>query len=216
MLEYRNTPDRDKGRSPAQVLYGRQLRDFIPVQPGKYKPRAEWLLTMDQWEHALARRHLAKGKELAQGTKDHGPLVPGTVVMVQNQVGKSALKWDKSGVVLADRGNSQYLIKLDGSGRTTLRNRAFLKRVTPFRGREELRTGVSQDLKRGQYLAPADLDGTGAPDTSAVGPTAERSARTQEPEAGVREGDSKKDSDDAQPPVRRSQRQVHRPEKYSK
>ena len=148
LLEYRNTPDRDTGRSPAQVLYGRQMRDFIPVAPGKYKPRAEWLLTMDQREKALAKRHLAKGLELAQGTKDHVPLVPGTVVMVQNQVGKSALKWDKSGVVVADRGNSQYLVKLDGSGRTTLRNRAFLKRVTPFRGRLELDSANNQELQR--------------------------------------------------------------------
>ena len=67
------------------------MGDFILVKPGKYKPRAEWLLTMDQRERALAERHRAKGLELAQGTKDHGPLVLGMVVMVQNQVGKSAL-----------------------------------------------------------------------------------------------------------------------------
>ena len=59
ILEYRNTPDRDTGRSPAQVVYGRQLRDFVPVQPGKYRPRAEWLLTMEQRELALAKRHRA-------------------------------------------------------------------------------------------------------------------------------------------------------------
>ena len=132
LLEYRNTPDRDTGRSPAQVVFGRQVRDFLPVAPGKYKPRADWLLTQEQREKALARRHRDKGAELARGTQDHLPLEPGTVVMVQNQVGRSANKWDKSGVVVAERGNSQYQVKLDGSGRVTLRNRAFLKRIVPF------------------------------------------------------------------------------------
>ena len=109
----------------------------MPVQPGKYRPKAEWLLTMEQREKALARRHRAKGEELVRGTKDHTPLVPGTVVLVQNQVGPSANKWDKSGLVVADCGNSQYRVKLDGSGRITLRNRAFLKRIVPFQGRVE-------------------------------------------------------------------------------
>ena len=135
ILEYRNTPDHDTGRSPAQVVYGRQLRDFVPVQAGKYRPRAEWLLTMEQRELALAKRHRAKGEELSRGTKDHTPLTPGTVVLVQNQVGPSKDKWDKSGLVVADCGNSQYRVKLDGSGRITLRNRAFLKRIVPFQGR---------------------------------------------------------------------------------
>ena len=65
ILEYRNTPDRDTGRSPAQVVFGRLLWDFVPVQPDMYKPRAEWLLTRDQREQALAKRHLQKGVDLA-------------------------------------------------------------------------------------------------------------------------------------------------------
>ena len=226
LLEYRNTPDRDTGRSPAQVLYGRQLRDFIPVAPGKYRPRAEWLLTMDQREKALAKRHLAKGLELAQGTKDHVPLVPGTVVMVQNQVGKSALKWDKSGVVVADKGYSQYLVKLDGSGRTTLRNRAFLKRVTPFRGRFELEsTTTSQDLQRKTFYKPkvlakeggvvvdpaeviqdevVDEPGPVRDETGEVALENQRETAREEVQLGVR-----------CPAGRRSQRDVWRPAKYS-
>ena len=94
-------------------------------------------MTMEQRELALAKRHRAKGEELARGTKEHTPLAPGTVVLVQNQVGPSANRWDKSGLVVADCGNSQYRVKLDGSGRITLRNRAFLKRIVPFQGREE-------------------------------------------------------------------------------
>ena len=39
LLNYRNTPDRDTGRSPAQVVFGRILRDKIPVAKGGYMPR---------------------------------------------------------------------------------------------------------------------------------------------------------------------------------
>ena len=152
LLEYRNTPDRDTGRSPAQVVFGRQVRDFIPVKPGKYEPRPEWLMSQDQREKALARRHRDKGAELARNTRDHLPLEPGTVVLVQNQVGKSAKRWDKSGVVLSDKGHSQYQIKLDGSGRVTLRNRAFLKRIVPFSTAEETSKGAGPvQLDRGVY-----------------------------------------------------------------
>ena len=41
ILQYRNTPDRDIGMSPAQLLYGRQLRDFLPGKPQDYV-RPKW------------------------------------------------------------------------------------------------------------------------------------------------------------------------------
>ena len=34
MLRYRNTPDRDAGLSPAQMISGRTIKDFIPILPG--------------------------------------------------------------------------------------------------------------------------------------------------------------------------------------
>ena len=60
------------------------------------------------------------------------PLQIGNVVQVQNQRGKDPLKWDRSGTVVECHGNQQYSIKMDGSGRVTLRNRRFLRKIEPF------------------------------------------------------------------------------------
>ena len=48
LLQYRNTPDPDTGLSPAEVIFGRQIRDFTPVLPGKYRPRDGWLRTLER------------------------------------------------------------------------------------------------------------------------------------------------------------------------
>ena len=52
--------------------------------------------------------------------------------MVQNQKGNDPLRWDKSGTVVESLGDQQYNIKMDGSGRLSLRNRQFLRRIEPF------------------------------------------------------------------------------------
>ena len=50
---------------------------------------------------------------------------------VQNQVGPHPTKWDKTGVVVEVKQFDQYVIKIDGSGRTSLRNRKFLRKFEP-------------------------------------------------------------------------------------
>ena len=41
LLNYRNTPDRDTGLSPSQILYARLLNDSIPTDPSNLKLRPE-------------------------------------------------------------------------------------------------------------------------------------------------------------------------------
>ena len=53
------------------------------------------------------------------------------IVLVQNQAGRRGKKWDRSCVVVEILDHGQYRIKVDGSGRTTLRNRGFLRPITP-------------------------------------------------------------------------------------
>ena len=56
MLQYRNTPHPDTRLSPAQVIFGRAIRDFVPVLPYKYEPRQEWGFLQEDRERALAKR----------------------------------------------------------------------------------------------------------------------------------------------------------------
>ena len=132
LLCHRTTPDRDTGLSPAQVVFGRVIRDFLPVLPQQYKPRPEWTLSMEQRELALARRHAKQGAVLSEHTKALKPLKVGDTVLIQNQTGPKPNKWDKTGMVVEKMMNDQYRIKTDGSGRVTLRNRRFLRPFTPY------------------------------------------------------------------------------------
>ena len=56
LLQYRNTPIKDIGLSPAQLLYGRTLRDYIPTLAEAHKIRPEWCMVADDRERPLAKR----------------------------------------------------------------------------------------------------------------------------------------------------------------
>ncbi len=49
--------------------------------------------------------------------------------MIQNQHGPKPTKWNRSGVIVEVRDFDKYIVKVDGSGRLTLRNRKFLKKL---------------------------------------------------------------------------------------
>ena len=132
ILQYRNTPDPETGFSPAEVLFGRQIRDFTPVLPGLYKPRDEWRQTMEMRERLLSRRHVKDHERWTEHTRSLPPLKVGDHVFIQNQVGNHPKKWDKSGLIVEVKQHHQYVVKTDGSGIPTLRNRQFLRKFTPY------------------------------------------------------------------------------------
>ena len=132
ILQYRNTPDRETGVSPAKCLFGRPIRDFIPILPGKYEPHPTWRETLQAREEALRTRHTKMAERLSEHTRQLPPLKVGDHVRLQNQTGPHPKKWDKTGLVVEVRQFDQYVIRVDGSGRVTLRNRKFLRKFMPI------------------------------------------------------------------------------------
>ena len=133
MLQYRNTPQPDTRMSPAQVVYGRHMRDFIPVVNDKYEPKQEWGMIREYRERALARRLDRDGARLEEHTKKLGPVPVGGAVAVQNQTGRFPKKWDKTGVVVENKDHDKVCVRLDGSRRLTTRNRRFVRRIVSTR-----------------------------------------------------------------------------------
>ena len=131
VLQYRNTPDHVTKVSPAECVFGRSIKDFIPVLPGKYKPHPTWQSTLAAREEALRNRHMKTAEYWSEHTRTRPPLRVGDTVRLQNQTGPNPRKWDKTGVVIEVRQHDQYVIRVDGSGRVTLRNRKFLKNYEP-------------------------------------------------------------------------------------
>ena len=80
--------------------------------------------------------------DLSEHTKVLLVLEPGVVVQVQNQTGQFARKWDLSGTVVERLGYDSYLVRMDGSGRMTKRNRRFLR---PIKLYTDLQKGSDRD-----------------------------------------------------------------------
>ena len=133
MLIYRNAIDPDTKASPAMIVFGRQIRDPIPVVMGRYCPHPTWSETLDHREKALAKRHSREREKWEQHTKTLPALRVGDRVYVQNQVGNHPRRWERTGTVVEVRQFHQYVIKVDGSGRLTLRNRQYLRKFIPFK-----------------------------------------------------------------------------------
>ena len=131
----RNTPDPTCKLSPAEVVFGRRLRDTMPrinrnsniffnkqIQP-------TWTEAWEQKELALRTRYQGCQARLTEHSKSLPGLLVGDRVMIQNQSGNKPTKWDRSGVIVEIRDFYKYIVKVDGSGRLLLRNRRFLKKL---------------------------------------------------------------------------------------
>ena len=126
VLQYRNTPIQGVGLSPAQLLLHRQLRDCLPAHPSLYKPHKDWVTAGFQREALFSKRNAQLELDYNQGTKQLAPLRARERVALQDHVSK---RWTRTGSVVEVLPNRQYKVKMDGSGRVTLRNRRFLKKT---------------------------------------------------------------------------------------
>ena len=146
MLQYRNTPDPNTKLSPAMCVFGRPIKDFIPVLPGRYQPHPTWKDTLHRREEALRNRHMKAAERWSEHTRRLPPLKVGNLVRIQNQTGPHPNKWDKTGTIIEVRQFNQYVIRVDGSGRITLRNRKFLRQYLPVKTPIP-KLSITEDLK---------------------------------------------------------------------
>ena len=136
LLQLRNTPDRDCNLSPAEVLFGHQLKDAMP-KLDKSVPifdspqvHVNWRDAWQSKEKAIRIRTVKTCERLDQNSKDLPPLREGDMVFIQNQnqaYGKPK-KWDREGTIVEVGDNNQYRVRVHGTGRLTLRNRRFLRK----------------------------------------------------------------------------------------
>ena len=134
ILQFRNTPDPQNGISPSEVVFGRPLRDVLPVKPGTQifengEVRPVWKEIWKRREDTLKARFGRQTEALRAKTRDLPPLSLGDMCRIQNQTGRFASRWDRTGQVVQVGENDQYVIKVGGSGRLTLRNRKHLRKV---------------------------------------------------------------------------------------
>ena len=88
LLAYRNTPMQGIGLSPAQIIFGRRLKDTLPFAPGRDGIHKEWRITANDREKALSKRHAMNVERLNEHVKKLKDLKVGQSVAVQNQEGK--------------------------------------------------------------------------------------------------------------------------------
>ena len=128
LLQYRNTPIQHIGLSPAQILFHRNLRDSIPVDPMKLRPNKYWITAAATRETAFKKRNEDMASRYNRTTRILLPLHTGVDVLVQDPTNKK--RWNRSGTIVEVDGR-KYTIKMHGSGRIVTRNRKFIK---PFPG----------------------------------------------------------------------------------
>ena len=104
-LQQRNTPDRDCALSPAEVLFGRTLKDSLP-RLDKSRMIFDNGQIHEQWHQAWAAKESALKSRLVRNceklhihSKELEPLREGDSVFIQNQdlATKRSTKWDKQG-----------------------------------------------------------------------------------------------------------------------
>ena len=132
------------GLSPAQLLLHRQIRDHIPADPSHYQLHSDWILSAEERERRTAGRDQTLCDAYNTTAHPLEPLNVQTPVMIQTKG-----RWDKSGRIVEVLEHRQYRVRVNGSGRVTIRNRRFLRPVS-----ESISTASSSPTPSPSELGP--------------------------------------------------------------
>lgn len=146
---YSNTgtrPIREQNFLQQNVYSDDQSRTLFLSYQDVTNPTTTWQDTLAAREEALRNRHMKTAERWMEHTRRFPPLTVGDHVRIQNQVGPHPTKWDKTGLVIEVRQFDQYVIRVDGSGRATTRNRKFLRKFVPVQPTPPRRT-IYEDLR---------------------------------------------------------------------
>ena len=116
IIQHRNTPG-SSGKSPAQIVFGKSIRDSLPAHPSTYVTSPTPDAKLEQRREETKQRYDAHARDL--------PEFPvGTHVRVQDV---RTRRWERCGIVIASFPFRRYRIRLD-NGREIERNRCHLRR----------------------------------------------------------------------------------------
>ena len=194
------------------MLLGRQLRDGIPQQASKYRIHQQWESYARLREKTFAEEQIRnKDYHDIHQIKHHKPLTVGQEVACQNVRNR---KWDRTGTIVEDCGNRQYRVKINGSGRSSLRTRTHLKPLLHIRPQTLIIS--SQHAKVVPPPTPSSGSSSSKPSSTAESPshmaTSQSKSSSQLPSASESSGSSSPRS--SHPIPRRSSRQRNAPDRY--
>jgi hypothetical protein len=113
MLQLRNTPDPDCGMSPAEIVFGRNLRDSLA-----FVNRLEKFTNPNirpAWREAWASKELALKARFTRSADSLNlhvyPLRVGDKCYIQNQAGNSPKRWDRTGTAVEVLAHGQYVVE---------------------------------------------------------------------------------------------------------
>ena len=126
LLQYRNTPCRKDGFSPAQKLFGHPVQDTLPAHRRSFAP--EWQKSAQEVEEAAKRTQETVQTSYNQHAHPLCDLQVGNHVAIQNP---TSAMWDIYGIITSIGSHRRYFIKTQ-SGRILVRNRRFIRKRRPL------------------------------------------------------------------------------------
>ena len=173
LLQYRNTLLQNIGLSPAQILLHRNLKDALPALPSNYKMDKFWIEQAEarlKWNQARRVKKLCSNK--VSNHKELKVLVPGTRVRIQNKRKGQKSRWTQTGTVVSSKRNRQYVVQVDSTGNTTLRNRRHIREMPQEKNRDSDRFLPCARVRgKFQAVSPVTRTAHGNPVSYSTGPT---------------------------------------------